>query len=345
MNTAAPVCGRERRAVKCARWLALLSLAFWLVGALYTDRYRWAQFVWWTPEALFALVALPAFVGAMWTTMRRRALEASSMPLPVWRILQGIAPFLIIAGNVIVSDVGWRRWDDGVWRDRSRLQLVQWNAGWPGSLAGEAPASTLLQLEPDVAVISNPYKLLGDGRQDRWRAQGYDIVNLGVFLVASRLPVIEARVVTSVAGRVGANVVVARAGRVIRLLAVDLPSDPTESRRSVAERFREELEGTATTEKAEGWDLVLGDLNIARGSESLVTMFDRPAWRFVDAWSSAGRGVGASWPSRLPFLHIDHVLLGPSVRAVQARFVDVGGSGHRAQQVTIELLPESAAGR
>lgn len=225
--------------------------------------------------------------------------------------------------GICLRDVGFRRWNphaDG-------LQLVQWNASWPGSLGGADAAERLLELEPDIAVISNPYKLFADGRGEAWQAAGYDVINLGWFLVASRLPVTEARVVTSAKGRIAALVRTVWRGEPLTVMPIDLPSEAWASRSDIAERLRDDLAGMPLGDV----DIIVGDANIPRGSASLGVAF--PDHR--SAWNDAGRGYGGSWPRIIPLLQIDHVLIGPAIRATQVRFLDLGSRVHRAQHVTL----------
>ncbi len=265
--------------------------------------------------------ALPAVVAA-WVGRRRRGGVVRS------------AAVLAFATSVVLglgSDVGLRP------RPAARpgiLRLVHWNASWPDSNRGLRPSNELLALEPDVVFFSNPYRFFNDGREETWREHGYEVVIPGIFAVASRVPVIETR--TIFVGRdMGAAYVVldasATLGRTLRVLVVDLPSDPRLSRMSVVSTFRQ-----AMVERGAGdVDLVIGDCNITRGSASLAVL--APGMR--DAWDEAGRGWGASWPRGLPLFHLDHAFLAPWLMASGYRLVDLRGGDHLAQEVWIEAVP------
>ncbi|MBL9119191.1 MAG: hypothetical protein JNL80_04665 [Phycisphaerae bacterium] len=302
-----------------SRYLAATAAFCWLVGLALTDRFHWSQFIWWIPHPVLAGLALPAATIALMQPDRgTRSSFLRRCGRWSWCL-----PCLSMVVGICLRDVGFRRWNphaDG-------LQLVQWNASWPGSLGGADAAERLLELEPDIAVISNPYKLFADGRGEAWQAAGYDVINLGWFLVASRLPVTEARVVTSAKGRIAALVRTVWRGEPLTVMPIDLPSEAWASRSDIAERLRDDLAGMPLGDV----DIIVGDANIPRGSASLGVAF--PDHR--SAWNDAGRGYGGSWPRIIPLLQIDHVLIGPAIRATQVRFLDLGSRVHRAQHVTL----------
>ena len=79
-------------------------------------------------------------------------------------------------------------------------------------------------------------------------------------------------------------------------------------------------------------DLVVGDFNAIDGSVILDGCFAG----FRDALAESGRGWLCTWPRRFPLWKIDHVLLGDTLRAVDAVVLDPGTSHHRMTQVDIE---------
>ena len=107
-----------------------------------------------------------------------------------------------------------------------------------------------------------------------------------------------------------------------------------------AERLRALLDGdsadaSSRSDPLETFDMVLGDLNNTPRAASLDRLF--PGMR--DAQRDAGRGIGGSWPAWLPLWQLDHVLLGPRLRAVDYILVDTGLSAHRAQEVALVPTP------
>jgi hypothetical protein len=164
-------------------------------------------------------------------------------------------------------------------------------------------------------------------------------VLLGAFAIASRWPVLEARTLfdtergAAAIFRIDAT---ERFGGPLRILAVDLPSDPMLPRAEIASEMRERLDDFPLADV----DLVVGDFNITRGSASLRTMF--PTFR--DAASEAGEGIAGTFPrwEGLPtsvaiFLrwHIDQTLLAPTIEATGYRVLNAGSREHFVQEFSI----------
>jgi hypothetical protein len=78
-------------------------------------------------------------------------------------------------------------------------------------------------------------------------------------------------------------------------------------------------------------DIIAGDFNTPRGSASLGLI----APGFTHAFRQGGFGYAASWPRRSPLVHIDHVFVGPSLRAVRYRVIDPGIAEHLVQTADI----------
>lgn len=296
--------------------LALAAVILLVVGLLVTDRFAWSQWVWWIPRPVLAIAAVPAALVAISDRRMPFATRCRCVAL-------GLLPAIVTGG----IDVGWRRWDP----DATGLRIVHWNASWPGSEAAAEPAAILLAKDADVVIVSNAYKLLSDGRIDRWRDHGYDVVNTGSFLVASRWPIIEARNTTGVDDRFVAMIRLEHAAGPLTICAVDLPSDARLARSEVAAALVAETSLPTPSEA----DLIVGDFNITRGSHSIATMF--PGFRH--AFDCAGSGIGATWPRALPLLQVDHMLVGPRLEPVQYRIFDLNARVHRAQELVARLQP------
>jgi endonuclease/exonuclease/phosphatase family metal-dependent hydrolase len=309
-----------RRAVAIASTtvvlLALASVGTWAVGFLATDRWRWSQYPWWFPWFGYAAIALPALIVAWRARMpwRRRLARVA-----------GAGTFLLVAIG-LWRDVGLPRAASA----RPSLAIVQWNASWVSAKAGARPSQELRDLDPDVVLVSNPFRLFTKERTEAWRAAGYDVRQFGSFAVASRVPIVDARLLFN-NGRMGAVSctidATASLGRAVTITILDLPSNPREARVAVVEECLALLESA----QAPPADIVAGDLNITRGSYSLTLL--APDRR--DAWTEGGVGWGASWPRPLPFLQLDHVLIAPWLSAHETRFVDLDTESHLAQRVTL----------
>lgn len=295
--------------------LGALSCLLWLVANAATDLWLWSQFLWWTPWFAYVAACLPAMVVALCASRGRRRAWARACALGA----------IVIAGIGLWRDVGFRSSPDG-----KALSLIQWNASWPDFKSAAIPSGRLLAEQADVVVISNPFRLFAPERLEEWRSAGYDVRNFGLFAIASRVPVIDARMLFSTEG-CSALVCTVDArdtiGGPITVLALDLPSNPRQSRMSVVRECAALLGAHSFPEP----DLVVGDFNITRGSASI----DLLAPGLHDSWAEGGHGWGASWPRTMPILHLDHVLLAPHLEATLCRFVDPGIKTHRAQAVRI----------
>lgn len=92
-------------------------------------------------------------------------------------------------------------------------------------------------------------------------------------------------------------------------------------------------------------DLIAGDFNIPRGSASLGVIAGagregsgargREGRVYRHAHAQGGAGPAATWPREWPIWAIDHVFVGPGLRATAYRVVDPGAGQHRMQVVDI----------
>ncbi len=304
--------GPLRGALYALAAAALLVLA---VGQIFTDRHEWSQWLWWTPRSVLAAAALP---GAVVGVTRRG-----------WATLWAVVGLIPLA-TLLIRDIGWRTWNPAL----QGLHIVHWNANWPGSTAGAVPAKLLLDRNADVVIVSNAYKLLADGRAEVWREHGYEMLNTGTFLVASRWPLVEARNVSGNEGRIVGVIRLDIGGTRLTICAVDLPSDARLSRMRIAEELAAETHLPSPVEA----DCVVGDFNITRGSASIQRMF--PGFR--EAFDVAGVGYGATWPRRLPLLQLDHMLVSGRLAPLQYRIFDLGSRVHCAHEMVVRWPLASA---
>lgn len=124
-------------------------------------------------------------------------------------------------------------------------------------------------------------------------------------------------------------------GREIVVWGIDMPSNPLRWRMSSARAAVEHLEEPVPDRAAPGRlhprfpapDLIAGDCNIPRGSASLGVL----GLGYPTAFEQAGRGYVATWPRKVSVFHLDHVFVGPALRATSYRVYNLGRSEHRAQ--------------
>ncbi|HBS30081.1 MAG TPA: hypothetical protein DEB06_11690 [Phycisphaerales bacterium] len=133
-------------------------------------------------------------------------------------------------------------------------------------------------------------------------------------------------------------------GRPLVVWFIDLPSNPlvsklrlaTVARARLARLSREVGAATPDSDGFPGWpDLVIGDMNIPRGSASLDVL----GAGLRDASAAAGPGRLASWPRAFPLWHLDQALASTGVEVASYALVDAGESDHKAQVLDISIDP------
>jgi len=303
--------------------LLLAPVAAWGTGQLLSDRFRWSQFLAWIPTPLVAawLAVGALLLSVAWLAGRRSgalpaAAAALALLLGAWALLAEHRPFAAAPRA----------------HDRAAsLSLLHCNLHWPGRAASPQALEAVRDRPEDLLVFTDPGWLLHDGREQELAAVGWNSIRIGRYAVLSRLPYLEYRVL--VGGR-GTDVTLLRIDASSRGLGpltlglIDLPSNPRHPRMAWAAELHELLQDV----DAPSFDLVVGDFNTTRGSASIARLL--PEMRH--AWDEAGRGWGSSYSTALPLWHIDHVLLAPSLRAVDYVLLDLGLSAHRAQVVVVE---------
>lgn len=307
----------------------------WLVGRVVSDRFLWSQFLFWIPTPIAALAAL---IGTLALAARRNQDGATTRPR--------IAAAGLFATGLAIAAFSLGR-EHRVWARSAptdgALRLLHCNIHWPDREHAPDVMAYLATRDDDLIVLTEPGWLLLDERGSQLALAGWTVLRTGRFAVLSRLPIIEARPLVRAEQsdltllRVDAS---ARGLGDLRICLADLPSDPRRPRMASAERLRALLDGdsadaSSRSDPLETFDMVLGDLNNTPRAASLDRLF--PGMR--DAQRDAGRGIGGSWPAWLPLWQLDHVLLGPRLRAVDYILVDTGLSAHRAQEVALVPTP------
>ncbi len=131
-------------------------------------------------------------------------------------------------------------------------------------------------------------------------------------------------------------------GRDTTIYFIDYPSSPLISRADLAAGVRAQIDlmmnpappkhpGDAPPDPVPAPDVIMGDFNTPRSSDSILSLLDnyRPATDY------AGIGKLGTFPRRWPLYHIDNTLLHPSWAAAEYGVIDAGSSEHWAQRVRI----------
>ncbi len=350
-------------------WLVgVTALAAWATGRVLSDRWQWSQYLLWIPSVLIVPGAVgAAAVGIALARLSRResgvrtglfrpfaAITALLGVVAVWTTLSVDLRFFSRAGEAPPPD--------------QRLRVIHWNAS---DDIGVRWTQDILDLHPDLVVI-NPASNQPWGPIIQGMGEGATVMFLHGFTIISKPGVtlmgdislrvepgegIDPRQKSGMTSRVDPGRAVwlqldtrAQFGRSFVVWLLDLPSDVSLPRRQVTEEAARAIaesdsrprvpKGQGGFEPGEGArrgfpppDLVIGDMNIPRGSASL----ERLTGGLRNAYDQAGHGFVATWPSRSPMWHLDQAFIGSGYRATAYAALDLGGGTHRGQLVDVAL--------
>lgn len=178
------------------------------------------------------------------------------------------------------------------------------------SWGSDRVVETILEHDPDILCLQEgtfggwapPKVKAALGREYNW-AVG-DLLS-----VASRYPIRESRMLVS-RGRIRMmQAIVETPGGTVTILSVDLAPPQRRIDRETFDEFWTQLE------MQEGPVIVVGDMNVPRGSDQL-----RRATRgLADSFRAAGNPrYLATWPSHFPIWQIDHMFHGEGVEVLNA---------------------------
>jgi hypothetical protein len=302
--------------------LMVLIVVGWLAGRFTSDRYAWSQWLLWipTPAALIAcaLNILLAFRATIWPRDPR-------MRAFLWSLATvGIAVYFMLVEHHMLRRAPTLA-DTG-----HTLRIVHWNMG--PDTATDVPncVAAVNRLGGDITFISDPGSIQQQGLVKSQLSPDMDVPTLGTLAVFTKLPILAFRPLLASDGMLAAFVQIdttATLGRPLTVYLIDMPSDLRKPRLELARKFRAMLDEA----KPPLPDLVVGDFNLTRGSASLKTMF--PLLRH--AYDQAGHGYAATFHGEFPLWHIDQMLLGPNLRALDYQVRNTHYGRHWAQVAEI----------
>jgi len=300
----------------------------WLAGQVALDRWTWSQWLFWLPACA---VAAAAAIGALaaWRLLRVSGARRASLAVL-------LAALVLASWRSARHEFGWA-WSAAP--SPGAIVVTHWNPQWPGDQSLEA-GRALAGVLGDVAVITGPGSMLRASVRGGWVPDGAQARDFGAFGIVSRLPILDARILGSASPPgIGAIwlawfEVRAPSGDAIRILAVDLPSQPRLARGRVAAAL---AELRASIRLPAEPDIVLGDLNATPGS--VVERVIAPDHRSAPPWRAAGWLCTYRRP--WAFFRIDAMLVGPRLAWDSYRTADLGMSEHRAQVGAFRLVGSS----
>ena len=315
---------------------AVLVAAVWAAGDLVGERHWTTTLLAYVPQHPFLV---PSALLLLASLARRR----------VWLALANIVvlafgAFQLLGLSLAPQDTG----------TRPSLRVMTYNIHH-GSLGIEAVARDIRRQNPDVVLLQecNAFRSWPDPMPRLAQLlPGYRTYLAGdEVAMLCRLPV------RSVAAwplrdsgprRIALSAVLSVGGRSLRVLNVHLMTSSTGSSlarsgrrapdhlRQTARVRGEQLERVRQwVQSGDGPCIVAGDFNTPpRG----VFYRRMPARGLSDSFRQAGRGFGATYPSDIPLLRIDHIFTGKGVRALRTWVPRTHGSDHRP--VVADLLLE-----
>ncbi len=322
--------------VACAtvQWALLVAVGSmvlaWFLGQILTDQYAWSQWVWWIPT-LGAMVLALVWVGI------------AAIPL-AWRgrwrkrgMCAGLLTFAVIAGHFVFVEhrfvsFGSRDAQSALEAGKA-ITIVHWNLGQtPIPRERAAHAQALIDLRgADIMILTAPHGIMWHKSLQNYLREGEQMIHLGKFTIITRFAVgVPSFVRQDLDQRITALPIDTREelGRGIVVWMVDLPSSPFVPRMQTVR----ELRGLIDERCLEAPDLVLGDFNIPRGSASIDALFSG----LHHAYADSGFGYSATFErSTFPLWHIDHILLGPNLRALDYEVIDTEIGRHHAQRTVV----------
>lgn len=321
----------------------------------------------WMLVGLGAAALLAWFLVALlhqWAVRRRSLFGDDDQKRPLPGVLPARAAMVGLVASVIwLAAIDLRLQNRFIHRPMSvGLNVTAWNAH---GVRGDEIVGKLLRTDPDVVILSNsvtPAGLPDLLASIREKTLEPTLLRVERFVVASRYPVkrwayTELGVTPASSRWIDAPGRQSDPGRALYLeidafpampkplvvWALDLPSDPNLARWSVAKESIRRLErftGMSHVRQASGEyidepmaggfklpDLIVGDLNIPRGSASLTILAEGMA----NAFDQAGHGLVATYPRERPLLHLDQMFVGHRHRANKYSVL-FGDSGTHAMQ-------------
>lgn len=330
--------GPTGQAVTGIAWAVLVFslpvIAAWLVALAVKDRFAVSQFLFWVPAPAALAACGIAGLSAWALRLGRRSRRGIAAALGLAALAAGY--------RLLRHDVGWALgdFDDSA----AALEVLHWNTRSPSragmgqpaveriraALASEVPRS-------DVAVISGPGELVLEGNRSAWLPETHELRRVGPFAVASRLPIAVAEVLALErppgVGEISVAWVEVDAadGARVRVLVLDLPSNPRLPRIRVADALERILDRVLAHRVP---DMVVGDTNCTPGSvvmgRATLGLDAAPPWRSY--------GWLCTFERRLPLLKIDAMVAGNALAWKAYETLDMGVGDHRAQRGRFDLV-------
>jgi hypothetical protein len=305
----------------------MLVVAAWVVGRIVSDRYGWSQWLLWIPTPAALIASAAGILLAFRATRKPRDGRVRAL-------LWCIATFFI-AVYFIAVEHRLLRGSPHIPADAKTLRISHWNMG-PATWHDIAPSvAALMRLDGDIIVVTDPAGSTVREEVMQWLDTETPPPVVGQLSLLTRLPITTVRPLIATPDMQVVLVQIdakATIGRLLTVYMVDMPSELELGRMALARKVRAMLEEL----KPPMPDVVVGDFNMTRGSVALREMFK--GFGVNHAWDEAGHGYTATFHREFPLWHIDHILLGPNVEALDYSISNPGIGRHRAQSAVIAAM-------
>jgi hypothetical protein len=281
-----------------------LLVPFWVVGQIARDVFLLTALCFYIPSAFLSAVLPVCAVAQLAGKRRRLAVVLACLALPPC---------------VMVGLVENRMFVKLPSAERGDVRVVHWNVG--GMLGRKEPRDFLAARQADLYVLS---EVRNNGRQvegfrDRLGSRYQSAVFGNLAVVGTGRLRADGWLLDRNRTKVQA-VTWECAGRSLRLLVVDLPSEPHIPRDPLLR------EVNALIERHQP-DLIVGDFNAPRRSRALCAL---PAG-YRHAYDSVGAGLGYTWPVPLPMYSLDQCIYSPRIVPARYELLTCSQSDHRLQ--------------
>jgi hypothetical protein len=305
----------------------MLVVAAWVIGRIVSDRYGWSQWLLWIPTPAALIASAAGILLAFRATLKPRDGRVRAL-------LWCIATFFI-AVYFVALEHHLLRGSPHIPVDAKTMRITHWNMG-PATWHDIAPSvAALIRLDGDIIVVTDPAGTTVREDVMQWMGTDTPPPVVGQLSLLTRLPISTVRPLIATPDMQVVLVQIdatAKIGRLLTVYMVDMPSELKFGRMALARRVHTMLEEL----KPPMPDVVVGDFNMTRGSIALREMFKD--FGLSHACDEAGHGYAATFHREFPLWHIDHILLGPNVEALDYSISNPGIGRHRAQSAVIAAM-------
>ncbi|MDG2422620.1 MAG: hypothetical protein P8M22_01440 [Phycisphaerales bacterium] len=294
---------------------AVILLVGWIIGVIFSDQWTWTQWLSWIPE----LILVPA--GLCWL--------AGISLVQRWRRHWQPAVLMLVLGPALFLFMNWKPSGPTDIGSPEGITITQWTLGTILENEDEF-ARPLIEINSDISILEGGRRVRWSKPIKEWLGSDHTPLSTGIFSIFTQLPVDTLRSIIWAEGIYAAKFVVSGPGfetTPLKILLIDLPSDPNRSRWDIAIRLKELLAKVSM----EDVDLIIGDFNMPSNSAALASLF--PGYK--DAWAISGNGWGPTFPREWPIARLDHVLVGPTVEVTSIRTINPGLGRHSLQIIQV----------